>query len=116
MKIKTKTMSYEEVMALPSWEHKKPKKPSKLLAGVARMLLGGELKKVNFTCEKVDMEKAGDGPWLVLMNHCSFTDLSIVQIYFCVQFVDILKVVIGLLMLRSDFWARNVVNDDPVPD
>ena len=77
MKIKTKTMSYEEVMALPSWEHKKPKKPSKLLAGVARMLLGGELKKVGFTCEKIDMEKAGEGPWLILMNHCSFTDLSI---------------------------------------
>ena len=40
-----------------------------------------------------------------------FTDWPIVQIYFCVQFIDILKVVIGLLMLRSDFWARNVVND-----
>ena len=40
-----------------------------------------------------------------------FTDMPIVQIYFCVQFIDLLKVVIGLLMLRSDFWARNVVND-----
>lgn len=39
------------------------------------------------------------------------TDMPIVQIYLCVQFVDIVKVVIGLLMLRSDFWARNVVND-----
>ena len=40
-----------------------------------------------------------------------YTALSIVQVYCCVQFVDILKVLIGLLMLRSDFWARNVVND-----
>ena len=40
-----------------------------------------------------------------------FTDWPIVQIYACVQFIDILKVVIGLLMLRSDFWAQNVVND-----
>ena len=40
-----------------------------------------------------------------------FTDWSIVQIYLCVQFIDVLKVVIGLIMLRSDFWARNVVND-----
>ena len=40
-----------------------------------------------------------------------FTALPIVQIYFCVQFVDILKVVIGLAMLKSDFWARNVVSD-----
>lgn len=62
MKIKTKTISYEEAMALPSWEHKKPKKPSKFLAGIARIALGGELKKTSFTCEKVDMEKAGDGP------------------------------------------------------
>ena len=40
-----------------------------------------------------------------------YTDWSIIRIYFCVQFIDILKVIIGLLMLRSDFWARNVVND-----
>ena len=40
-----------------------------------------------------------------------FTDLPIVKIYFCVQFIDVVKVIIGLLMLRSDFWARNVVND-----
>ena len=32
--------------------------------------------------------------------------------YFCVQFIDVLKLVIGLLMLRSDFWARNLVNDE----
>ena len=41
-----------------------------------------------------------------------YTDWSIIRIYFCVQFIDILKVIIGLLMLRSDFWARNVVNED----
>jgi len=40
-----------------------------------------------------------------------YTALSIVQIYCCVQFIDLIKVFIGLLMLRSDFWARNVVND-----
>ena len=40
-----------------------------------------------------------------------YTDLKIVRIYFCVQFIDVIKVIIGLLMLRSDFWARNVVNE-----
>jgi hypothetical protein len=40
-----------------------------------------------------------------------YTDLTIVQIYACVMFIDIVKAVIGILMLRSDFWARNVVND-----
>ena len=44
-----------------------------------------------------------------------FTDLNIVQIYLCVQFIDVIKLVIGLLMLRSDFWARNVVNDTDSP-
>ena len=77
MKIKTRTLSYEEVTALPSWEHMKPKKPSRLLASVCRIATKGELKSVGFSCEKVDMEKAGSGPWLVLMNHCSFTDLAI---------------------------------------
>ena len=77
MKIKTKTLSYDEVAKLPSWEHKKPRKPSRFLEGIARIVIGGELKKVNFECEKIDMDRAGDGPWMILMNHCSFTDLSI---------------------------------------
>ena len=40
-----------------------------------------------------------------------FTDWPIEKIYFCVMFIDIFKVLIGVLMIRSDFWARNVVND-----
>ena len=39
------------------------------------------------------------------------TDLPILEIYFCVQFIDVIKLVIGLMMLRSDFWAQNVVAD-----
>ena len=39
------------------------------------------------------------------------TDMPIVGVYFCVQFIDVIKVVIGALMLRSDFWANNVVDD-----
>lgn len=77
MKIKTKTIGYDEVMKLPSWEHKRPKKPSGILAGIVRMALGGELKQVDFSLEKTDMEEAGDGPWMILMNHCSFTDVAI---------------------------------------
>jgi len=44
-----------------------------------------------------------------------YTDWPIVDIYCCVMFIDIVKVVIGLLMIRSGFWVRNVVND-PEPD
>lgn len=49
----------------------------------------------------------------VLLAFCltRFTDLNIIQIYFCVQFIDVIKLVIGLLMLRSNFWAQNVVSD-----
>ena len=48
----------------------------------------------------------------VMLAFCltRFTQMEIIPIYFCVQFVDVVKLVIGLLMLRSDFWARNVVN------
>ena len=42
---------------------------------------------------------------------CRFTQWPITTIYFCVQFIDVLKVIIGLLMLKSDFWAQNVVSD-----
>ena len=54
--------------------------------------------------------------WAVTVLLCfllvRFTDLPIVEIYTCIQFIDVIKLVIGLLMLRSDFWARNVVRDD----
>ena len=40
-----------------------------------------------------------------------FTEMHIVEIYFCVQFIDLIKLFIGLLMLRSDFWAQNVVSE-----
>ena len=42
---------------------------------------------------------------------CHLTSLPSVGVYFCVQFIDIIKVVIGALMLRSDFWANNVVDE-----
>ncbi|MBR0408885.1 MAG: MATE family efflux transporter [Clostridia bacterium] len=42
---------------------------------------------------------------------CTYTDWPVEKIYFCVQFIDVIKLVIGLIMLRSDFWAKNVVND-----
>lgn len=38
-----------------------------------------------------------------------YTGLPIQWVYFCVQFIDVIKVVIGAIMLKSDFWANNVV-------
>ena len=40
-----------------------------------------------------------------------YTEMNIVNVYACVQFIDVIKLGIGLLMLRSDFWAQNVVRD-----
>lgn len=42
---------------------------------------------------------------------CRFTAIPVVGVYFAVQFIDLVKVVIGALMLRSDFWANNVVDE-----
>ncbi|MBE5803914.1 MAG: MATE family efflux transporter [Clostridiales bacterium] len=42
---------------------------------------------------------------------CHFTQLPVLWVYFAIQFIDIIKVIIGALMLRSDFWANNVVNE-----
>ncbi len=40
-----------------------------------------------------------------------YTRADVVTMYFCIQFIDIVKLVIGLFMLRSDFWANNIVAD-----
>ena len=37
-----------------------------------------------------------------------YTGASVVTMYFCIQFIDVAKLVIGLFMLRSDFWANDL--------
>ena len=41
----------------------------------------------------------------------SFTGMSVVWMYFFVEAANIIKCVIGALILRSGIWARNVVED-----
>jgi len=41
----------------------------------------------------------------------NFTALPLVWIIFFVQFANLIKVVIGTLMIKSGIWANNVVND-----
>lgn len=77
MKIKQCQKSYAEVMAIPKPPHKKPTKPSALLGTVMRLAAIPDLRQVHFTYTKARMEAAGDGPWLILMNHSSFLDLEI---------------------------------------
>lgn len=80
MKIKTKTMSYEQVMALPRPSHKQPMKPNFLLQTVIRVLSIFDLFPVKFTYTTHGMDKlAKNEPFLILMNHSSFLDLKIVS-------------------------------------
>lgn len=77
MKIKTKKLSYEKVMALPREKHKNPVKPSIFFRTLIRVVSIFDLVAAKFTFTKKNMEKAGDGPYLILMNHSSFIDLEI---------------------------------------
>ena len=79
MKIKTKDLAYEQVVALPRAEHKLPRKPSRLLHTIMRLASIPDLRDVAFEYEKVDLDRAGTGPWLVLMNHSSFLDFEILS-------------------------------------
>ena len=78
MKIKTKYLPYEKVMALPRPKHRKPLKPLFLLQLVVRILAIFDLFPTKFTYETHGMEKIGrKEPCLILMNHSSFIDLKI---------------------------------------
>lgn len=77
MKIKTKKLSWAQLQALPRPKHKKPIRPHWLFRTVVRIASIPDLLFTRFSCEKVRMEAAGEGPWLILMNHSSFIDLEI---------------------------------------
>ena len=78
MKIKTKELTYSEVLKLSPKKHKKPLKPLFLLALVIRVLSFFELFGVKFSYKKIGMERLSKKePCLILMNHSSFIDLKI---------------------------------------
>ena len=41
---------------------------------------------------------------------CRFTELDIAAVYFAVQFIDVVKLLIGVPLLRSGFWANRIVD------
>lgn len=80
MKIKTKVMPYEKVMALPRPSHKRPFRPSIILQTVIRIASILDTLPVGFTYKKHRMELLD--PWqpvLILMNHSCFLDLKIMS-------------------------------------
>ena len=48
-------------------------------------------------------------PVAYLLAH--FTQLSIQAVFFLVQFTEIIKVIIGYFMVRSDVWLQNIVDN-----
>ena len=79
MKIKTRTLTYDQVMALPRPEHKLPIKPNLFFRSLIRLAALPDLWATRFTFDTSRMEAAGDGPYLILMNHSCFLDLEIVS-------------------------------------
>ncbi len=79
MKIKTKKATYEQVMAIPKKEHKKPKKQWAVFRNIVKWAAFVDLLRVRFQYNEIGMEKLGkEEPCLILMNHSSFVDLEIV--------------------------------------
>ena len=50
-------------------------------------------------------------PAMIALFLCRFTAMPIVWIFFIVQFSDIIKLAIGLPMLKPSFWTRCVITD-----
>ena len=62
MKIKTKKLSWTQLQELPRPKHKKPIRPHPLFRTVGRVAAIPDLISARFSCEKVRMEAAGEGP------------------------------------------------------
>ncbi len=78
MKIKVKSKSYTEALALMDTKHKKPMRPLWVMQTLIRILSFFSLLPVGFKCEKKGMEKIRKKePCLILMNHSAFIDLKI---------------------------------------
>ena len=104
MKIKVRTMSYDEMLKLPRLKHKKPLKPSRFLATLVRILSAPTLRKIKFSYTTERMELVGKEPCLILMNHSSFTDMKLAFGIFyprrmgIVTSVDAMSGILGKLM------------------
>ena len=97
-------MSYDEVLKLPGLKHKKPMKPQVWLTSVVRLICIPTLRKTKFSYTTERMELVGDQPCLILMNHCSFTDMKLAYGIFypkkmgIITSVDAMSGILGKLM------------------
>ncbi len=78
MKIKTKRLDYDKVMAQKRPKHRKPLRPNWLLKIAIRILAVFDLLPTRFRYDTHGMDRIGKKePVLILMNHSSFIDLKI---------------------------------------
>ena len=53
--------------------------------------------------------------WVLVIPYAyvlaNFTSLTIVMVFFLVQFMEIVKAIIGFFMVRSGVWLQNIVNE-----
>ena len=77
MKIKTRPLSYAQVLAKKPAEHRNPLRPSRLLNAVIRIAAIPELLVTRFRFTRENMDQVKNTPCLILMNHSSFIDLMI---------------------------------------
>ena len=77
MKIKTRHISHDELLASYKPLRKRPSHPNFIFRTLVRLLSIGELRKTKFSYTRENMKKLPKGPCLFLMNHSSFIDLKI---------------------------------------
>lgn len=77
MKIKIKHIPFKKVLEIKKPKHKRPRKPNIIFTTLIRLLSIGELWATRFKYTKSRMDEAGEGPYLILMNHSCFLDLKI---------------------------------------
>lgn len=77
MKIQTRKKDFDDVMSLPGYPHKKPKKINLFWRSLIRFLTIFGMMGTKFTYEAEGLEKLKDEPCLILMNHSCFLDMQI---------------------------------------
>ena len=77
MKITRKKLSYDKLESIKRPKHFNPVKPNIFFRSLVRVLSQFDMWATGFNYTKTDMEKAGEGPYLILMNHSSFIDFEI---------------------------------------
>jgi len=78
MKITTKVKDFDEVMALPRYKRKHPKKVNIFWRTLIRLLTVFGMAGTGFKYEAEGLAQLKKEPCLILMNHSCFLDLQMV--------------------------------------